>query len=121
MSSSEGSNPVIRRNIQDILSARRRIARSQSPSERMAGRITQAAGNVWFAYLHIAWFSIWILVNTLRGDNAFDPFPFVLLTTVVSLEAIFLTLMILVSQNREAKLEEQRADLDLQINLLAEH
>lgn len=56
-----------------------------------------------------------------EGEGAFDPFPFVLLTTVVSLEAIFLTLMVLVSQNREAKLEEQRADLDLQIDLLAEY
>jgi uncharacterized membrane protein len=85
----------------------------------VAGAITRAAGTMWFAYLHVAWFGAWIIVNSWLVS--FDPFPFVLLTTVVSLEAIFLTLMVLVSQNREAKLEEQRADLDLQIDLLAEH
>ncbi len=112
-------NGVIDRNIHDILSGRLRIEERQSPSERVAGAITRAAGSMWFAYAHAVWFGAWILLNSLFVS--FDPFPFVLLTTVVSLEAIFLTLMVLVSQNREAKLEEQRADLDLQIDLLAEH
>lgn len=75
---------------------------------------------MWFAYVHAAWFAAWIGFNLL-GEAAFDPFPFVLLTTLVSLEAIFLTLMVLVSQNREAQVEEQRTDLDLQIDLLAEY
>jgi uncharacterized membrane protein len=110
---------VIQRNINDIVAGRRRIEARQTTSERVAGAITRAAGNMWFAYIHALWFGVWILLNVF--GPAFDPFPFVLLTTVVSLEAIFLTLMVLVSQNREAKLEEQRADLDLQIDLLAEH
>lgn len=114
-------NGVIRRNIRDVIQARKRIERRETGSERVARRITEMAGNMWFAYFHCAWFGIWIGVNVAMGQGAFDPFPFVLLTTVVSLEAIFLTLMVLVSQNREAKLEEQRADLDLHIDLLAEY
>jgi uncharacterized membrane protein len=121
MRTSPDTNKVVRRNIRDILQGRKRIERRQTRSERLAGAITGAAGSMWFAYLHVAWFGLWIAYNLSRGDEAFDAFPFVLLTTVVSLEAIFLTLMVLVSQNRESKLEEQRADLDLQIDLLAEY
>lgn len=54
-------------------------------------------------------------------QKPFDPFPFVMLTTVVSLEAIFLSLFVLLSQNRMQRLADERSDLDLQINLLAEH
>ena len=115
------SNSVVKRNIRDILTARQRIEECQTRSVRFATLITRVAGSIWFAYAHMAWFAGWIVANLRLGDDAFDPFPFVLLTTVVSLEAIFLTLMVLVSQNREAQLEEQRADLDLQIDLLAEH
>jgi uncharacterized membrane protein len=125
MDSTEHSNQpvakVVRRNIQDILAARKKIERKQTRSERLAGVITKAAGSMWFSYLHVAWFAAWIAWNVARGDDAYDPFPFGMLTTIVSLEAIFLTLMVLVSQNREAHLEEQRSDLDLQIDLLSEH
>ena len=67
---------------------------------------------------HIAWFAAWIVFN--RGGNAFDRFPFSLLTLVVSLEAILLSMFLLVAQNRMSGLAERRAHLDLQINLLAE-
>lgn len=117
----EGCNGVVRRNIRDVIKARKRIERRETASERIARQITRLAGNMGFAYVHVAWFGLWIVLNVRKGEQAFDPFPFVLLTTVVSLEAIFLTLMVLVSQNREAKLEEQRADLDLHIDLLAEY
>jgi uncharacterized membrane protein len=119
--SDSGTNPVVQRNVDDILAARRQIEEQQSRSQRFAGSITRAAGSVWFAYFHVLWFAAWIALNSRWGGQSFDPFPCVLLTTIVSLEAIFLTLMVLVSQNREAQLEEQRADLDLQIDLLAEH
>ena len=122
MSRSDSStNPVVQRNIEDILAARRRIEDRQSRSQRFAAGVTRAASSVWFAYFHVLWFAAWIALSTRWGSHSFDPFPYVLLTTIVSLEAIFLTLMVLVSQNREAQLEEQRADLDLQIDLLAEH
>lgn len=120
-SEGEGLNRVVHRNIRDTIHARRKLERRRTTSEHMAASITRAAGSMWFAYLHAGWFCAWMSINLAMAKSAFDPFPFVLLTTVVSLEAIFLSLMVLVSQNREAKLDEQRADLDLQIDLLAEH
>ena len=72
--------------------------------------------------MHLVWFSFWLLANLhiLPGVTPFDPFPFNLLTTAVSLEAIFLTLFVLISQNRMSQEADKRAQLDLQINLLAE-
>jgi uncharacterized membrane protein len=119
--SAKSCNSIVQRNIRDVIQARKKIERRESSSERIARKIAELAGNMGFAYFHCVWFGIWIAINLWKGEGAFDPFPFVLLTTVVSLEAIFLSLMVLVSQNREAKLEEQRADLDLQIDLLAEY
>ena len=75
-----------------------------------------------FAYVHIIWFGLWILLNTGRfGVPVFDPFPYGLLTMVVSLEAIFLSTFVLISQNRQGEETERRADLDLHIGLLTEH
>jgi len=75
-----------------------------------------------FAYVHIVWFGVWILLNTgWVGVRAFDPFPYGLLTMVVSLEAIFLSTFVLISQNRLSAETEHRADLDLHIGLLTEH
>lgn len=75
-----------------------------------------------FVYVHILWFGAWILLNTGRvGVRPFDPFPYGLLTMVVSLEAIFLATFVLISQNRLSEEGERRADLNLQIGLLAEH
>jgi uncharacterized membrane protein len=70
----------------------------------------------------VAWFALWILVNTVKvpGVAAFDKFPFPLLTMVVSLEAIFLSLFVLASQNRMTRHSDQRSQLDLQIDMLAE-
>jgi uncharacterized membrane protein len=75
-----------------------------------------------FVYVDIAWFGLWILLNTgqLRVP-VFDPFPYGLLTMVVSLEAIFLSTFVLISQNRQGEETERRADLDLHIGLLTEY
>ena len=91
-------------------------------SERVCDSVTGAAGEPWFAYLHAAWFTGWLIVNSgwIPGVKAFDPFPFSFLTFVVSLEAIFLSLAILMTQSRENRESDDRAKLDLQINLLAE-
>jgi uncharacterized membrane protein len=70
--------------------------------------------------VHAVWFGGWIGENLLRGAAGFDPYPFPLLTLIVSLEAIFLSTFILISQNRDAQLSERRSQLDLQINLLTE-
>src|SRR6185369_1717624 len=68
----------------------------------------------------VAWFGGWILMNTLPGVHHVDPFPFIFLTLLVSLEAIFLSTFILISQNEETRVTERRNALDLQINLLTE-
>ena len=76
---------------------------------------------MWFIIFHAVWFSLWLWLNSgSNGRLAFDPFPFQLLSTVVSLESIFLSLFILMSQNRSNIQADQRNHLDLQINLLSE-
>src|SRR4029077_11558149 len=99
-----------------------KAAHERSLQGRIADTITSFSGSMLFVYLHIIWFSLWILLNTGHvGMRPFDPFPHGLLTLVVSLEAIFLSTFVLVSQNRLGEEIERRADLDLHIGLLTEH
>jgi uncharacterized membrane protein len=123
---SEKDNPalsdVIERNIRTIIHLRTKAARERSLQGRIADAITSFSGRMIFAYVHIVWFGIWILLNTgWFGLRAFDPFPYGLLTMIVSLEAIFLSTFVLISQNRMGEETERRADLDLHIGLLTEH
>ena len=80
------------------------------------------AGTATFAIAHLVWFAGWILVNLgwVHGIRPFDPFPFSLLTMVVSLEAILLSIWILISQNQMTRQADRRTHLDLRVNLLAE-
>ena len=87
--------------------------------ERLTDWVSQAAGSTAFIALHLAWFVVWFGANAI-SVHPFDPFPYSLLTLVVSLEAIVLTAFVLMSQNRAAKEADKRAHLDLQVNLLAE-
>ena len=113
---------VIERNIRTIIHLRTKAAHARSLHGRIADAITSFSGRMIFAYVHIVWFGIWILLNTGQfGVQAFDPFPYGLLTMIVSLEAIFLSTFVLISQNRLAEETERRADLDLHIGLLTEH
>jgi len=113
---------IIERNIRTIIQLRLRAARARSVQDRLADAITTFSGRMVFAYVHIVWFGVWILLNTgWVGVRAFDPFPYGLLTMVVSLEAIFLSTFVLISQNRLSAETEHRADLDLHIGLLTEH
>ncbi len=73
-----------------------------------------------FVWTHVLWFTAWIAWNAWPRLSHFDPFPYALLTFVVSLEAIFLSTFILVSENRQARVADRRNLLDLQVNLLAE-
>ena len=122
----EQDNPalskVIEKNIRTILHLRAKAARERSLQGRLADAITSFSGRMIFVYVHIVWFGIWILLNTgWFGLPAFDPFPYGLLTMIVSLEAIFLSTFVLISQNRIGEETERRADLDLHIGLLTEH
>jgi uncharacterized membrane protein len=113
---------VIERNIHTIANARKSAKDQRTTEERIADVITDISGHMYFVYFHIVWFVIWIVINLgLVGLEPFDPFPFGLLTMIVSLEAIFLSTFVLISQNRQSAEADRRADLALQMNLLAEH
>jgi len=97
-----------------------------SPLERIADRLTAFAGSTPFLVLHVVWFATWIGWNSLYVGQRifqlppFDPFPFGLLTMVVSLEAIFLSIFVLLSQRRESAIADLREELTLQVNLRIE-
>jgi len=113
---------IIERNIRTVINLRLKAAREQSLQDRIADAFTSFSGRMVFVYVHVVWFGVWILLNTGRvGVHPFDPFPYGLLTMIVSLEAIFLSTFVLISQNRQSKESENRADLDLHIGLLTEH
>ena len=86
----------------------------------MADRISSFCGSMGFVWVHVVWFSAWIGGNAILPIKAVDPYPFSFLTLVVSLEAIFLSTFIMISENRQQRIDERRSHLDLQINLLAE-
>ena len=122
----EGTHPllshIMERNIRTITRLRLQTARERHLQERLADAITAFSGSMGFVYLHLLWFGAWLLVNTgYLGLTPFDPFPYGFLTMIVSLEAIFLSTFVLISQNRFSDAADRRAELDLQIGLLAEH
>lgn len=88
--------------------------------DRIADKIAALSASKTFLLLHVVWFLCWTLINTLVGSRAFDPFPFGLLTMIVSLEAIFLSIFVLVSANRQTEKDRIRAELDYQVNLKAQ-
>jgi len=112
------ADPVAK-NIKTVAQLELAQSASRSPFARACDRVTFEAGTTWSIALHAVWFVGWILFNSV-SVRAFDKFPFPLLTSVVSLEAIFLTLFVLSSQNRMTHEADKRTHLDLQVNLLAE-
>lgn len=113
---------IIEQNIHTIVNIRNAEANNRPIEERIADAITAFSGHMYFVYFHIVWFALWILINLgFFGSKPFDPFPFGLLTMIVSLEAIFLATFVLISQNRLSAEADRRADLDLQMGLLTEH
>ncbi len=114
--------PGFRRGVENLQSIKAEAKRHENWSERIADFFTSFSGSMTFAYIHAAWFIIWVLWNTglIPGLPPFDPFPFGLLTMMVSLEAIFLSTFVLISQNREQKINTIRDEIDAQINLYQE-
>ena len=114
---------VVHRNIRALMAVRKEFDATKSAQDRIADTITHFVGSMPFVYIHALWFGGWLVINTgvVPGIKPFDPFPFVMLAMIASVEAIFLSTFVLISQNRMAALADKRADLDLQINLLAEH
>jgi uncharacterized membrane protein len=109
-----------KRNVERVARLEQAAQQQRTPLDRMIDGITGWAGSLPFVYLHLLWFALWTVLNLLPGVRHFDPFPFALLTLILSMEAIILSAFILISQNRQQRLADRRAHLDLQINMLAE-
>lgn len=117
----EGSvEDLTQRNVEAILNLEEAAKEQRTRTELLAERIAQFCGSMSFVWVHVIWFSGWIVFNLMPGIRHIDPFPFTFLTLVVSLEAIFLSTFILISQNHDTQISERRNHLDLQINLLSE-
>ena len=117
-----GMAEVVERNIRALIAHREQEEHRKSTQDRIADVITRFTGSMLFVYLHLVMFGLWIVVNLgwLPIVPKFDE-TFVVLAMVASVEAIFLSTFVLISQNRMAALADKRADLDLQVSLLAEH
>ncbi|MFL6797987.1 MAG: DUF1003 domain-containing protein [Xanthobacteraceae bacterium] len=113
---------IVERNISALWERRRQETEALSLQDRIADAITRFTGSMTFVYVHLAIFGLWIVANLhwIPGIPAWDE-SFVVLAMVASVEAIFLSTFILITQNRMAVVADKRADLDLQISLLAEH
>ncbi len=111
---------VVERNIKALLARRQMDDKDKTFQDRMADRITSFTGSMLFVFIHLALFGSWIVINLgWTPIPKFDP-SFVVLAMIASVEAIFLSTFVLISQNRMAA-ADKRADLDLQVSLLAEH
>ena len=120
ISAGASAEDLTKRNVDLIRELEEAAKRERRPSDRVAEAIAGFCGSMMFVWVHVVWFGGWIAFNVIPGLPRIDPFPFTFLTLVVSLEAIFLSTFILISQNHDARITERRNHLDLQINLLSE-
>lgn len=118
--SEQCSDDIARRNIALVERMEQDNNSRRNSGDVFAEKVMRVCGSMPFVWVHVVWFAAWITINALPGLPHWDPFPFSFLTLTVSLEAIFLTIFILIAQNRQGELADQRNKLDLQINLLAE-
>jgi uncharacterized membrane protein len=113
---------AIKHNIRTMSRLHQDAEQQRCLEDRLADSITRFSGRMLFVYLHSLWFVTWIVLNSgYAAIRPFDPYPYGLLTMIVSLEAIFLSTFVLISQNRISQEADRRADLDLQIGLLIEY
>jgi uncharacterized membrane protein len=116
------SPTTLRRNLAALRKDRQAAEQTRSFGERVADTVTGFAGSIYSVVFHFLLYGGWLLYNSgVFPVPAFDPFPFVMLAMTASVEAIFLTTFVLISQNRNALIEERREDLGLHVSLLTEH
>lgn len=111
---------LTQKNVETVISLEEAAREQRTAADRVAEKIARFCGSMTFVWVHVLWFGGWILFNLLPGIRHIDPFPFTFLTLIVSLEAIFLSTFILISQNLDSRISERRSHLDLQLNLLSE-
>ena len=110
-----------RRRLKAIQSFQAKHYKKRTAIEKITDRVSAYSGSIAFLCLNVIFFAVWLVWNTgLLRFKPFDPFPFVLLTSIVSLEAIILSIFVLISQNRQSRITDLRQEVDLQINLIAE-
>jgi uncharacterized membrane protein len=120
-SAPHSAEELTRRNVERVMALEAAQHRKARPSERVADAITRFSGSIGFVWFSLVLVAGWIGLNLfLPTRDRLDPFPFPLLTLVLSVEAIFLSIFILMSQNRSARIDEKRGHLDLQLNMLSE-
>jgi len=121
-SSAADPDTELQRNISSVMRLEQKSLRRRKRGERLADAVIAAAGSNTSVAIHVAVFTAWILINVGRVPHVrrFDPWPFSFLTFVVSIEAIFLSLLVLLSQKRIMRDADKRSHLDLQIDMLAE-
>jgi uncharacterized membrane protein len=118
--STESLASVTRENVAAITHLEQHIGSAMTGTDRFADRVRRFCASAGFLVFHVIWFAAWIAWNAVPGTWHFDPYPFTFLTLTVSLEAIFLSAFVLISQEHSSRLDAQRNRLDLQINLLTE-
>jgi uncharacterized membrane protein len=113
---------LAQKNLRTVAQIERHYLQNRTHGERVGDAVAQFSGSIPFFVLNGLWYLAWIVVNTghVPGIKPFDPYPFTFLTLMVSLEAIFLSIFVLASQNRMSRVADYRANLDLEINMLAE-
>jgi uncharacterized membrane protein len=117
----QGMTHIVTRNIDALLERRKKEEQNKTREEKTADDVTRFTGSMLFVYIHLTLFGIWIFWNAgLLGLKPFDP-SFVVLAMFASVEAIFLSTFVLISQNRMNAEADKRAELDLQVSLLTEH
>ena len=107
-------------NVETVTRLEEEARAQRTRTDRLAETIAHFCGSMTFVWVHVVWFGGWILFNLIPALPHVDPFPFTFLTLIVSLEAIFLSTFILISQNLDSRISERRSHLDLQLNLLSE-
>lgn len=127
MGESNGANSVatadpLAYNVDSIAKLEHQELHRRSMGEKVSDFFVSIMGSMPFLVFHVVWFAAWVTVNLngVPGVTPFDPFPFGILTLIVSSEGVFLAIFILISQNRMARQADKRAHLDLQVNILAE-
>lgn len=108
------------KNVETVTRLEEAAREQRTPADRVAEKIANFCGSMKFVWVHVVLFAGWILFNSIPGIAHLDPFPFTFLTLIVSLEAIFLSTFILISQNLDSRISARRSHLDLQLNLLSE-
>lgn len=116
----EKAAEITRRNVRTVRELEQLAVADPTVADRVAATVARFCGSIYFVLAHAVVFAAWFAFNSIPGLPHFDPYPFTFLTMWASTESIFIASFILISQNYAMRLSERRAQLDLQVNLLAE-